>query len=210
MPKPDKAHYIAKEYDSFERFASYYEQIKSVQELAPKTVLEIGIGNKTVSNYLKEHGFDVTTLDFDASLKPDKVGDVRKLPFQDNSFDLVMCCQVLEHLPFSDFEKALREIARVSKKHAVISLPFHGAWLGVSFNLGIPFYKKTGTLVIKIPYFFHSFEPTKEHQWEMSSIETPENIIQKKIGKFFEIKKTKTIKQNPYHKVWILLSKNVY
>ena len=53
-------------------------------------MLEIGVGNRTVSNYLKENGVDITTFDFDKELKPDIVGDVRDMKgIKDNSFDVV-------------------------------------------------------------------------------------------------------------------------
>lgn len=45
-----KEHY-SKEYDSVERFISYYYQSKLVLELNPKTALEIGVGNKVTYNY---------------------------------------------------------------------------------------------------------------------------------------------------------------
>ena len=38
-------------------------------------------------------------------------GDIMRLPFPDNAFDLVICSEVLEHLP--DFRGALQELARV-------------------------------------------------------------------------------------------------
>jgi 2-polyprenyl-6-hydroxyphenyl methylase / 3-demethylubiquinone-9 3-methyltransferase len=37
-----------------------------------------------------------------------------KLPFDDNSFDIVFCCDVLEHV--SDVPKVISEISRVLKK----------------------------------------------------------------------------------------------
>lgn len=48
-------------------------------------------------------------------------GDAENLPFPDNSFDLVISSQVLEHLP--NFRKGLDEIYRVTKKRAIITLP---------------------------------------------------------------------------------------
>lgn len=49
------------------------------------------------------------------------VGDAEKLPFSDNTFDLVVSSHVLEHLP--DFDEGLREIMRVTKKRAIIAIP---------------------------------------------------------------------------------------
>ena len=42
-----------------------------------------------------------------------KQGDIYALPYNDNSFDLVICSEVLEHLEHP--EKALTEVIRVSK-----------------------------------------------------------------------------------------------
>jgi len=47
--------------------------------------------------------------------------DACNLPFPDNSFDLVIADNVLEHLP--DFWKGLSEIRRVTKSKAIIALP---------------------------------------------------------------------------------------
>lgn len=48
-------------------------------------------------------------------------GNIYKLPYKDNSFDLVLCTEVLEHL--EDPQKGLRELIRVSKKDLVVSVP---------------------------------------------------------------------------------------
>lgn len=48
------------------------------------------------------------------------LGDAHELPFRNDSFDLVLCSEVLEHL--SDPKKAFGEVARVSKKSILISI----------------------------------------------------------------------------------------
>ena len=109
----NKEHYFNPNYDYVNKFISYFYQIDSISNLKDiKSVLEVGIGNKTVSNYLKTNGFKVTTCDFDKSLKPDKVADVRNLPFNKNQFDVVLCSEVLEHIPLKDVHKALSELAQ--------------------------------------------------------------------------------------------------
>lgn len=50
-----------------------------------------------------------------------KQGDIYKLPYKDNSFDLVLSTEVLEHL--KEPEKALKELIRVSKKYILLSVP---------------------------------------------------------------------------------------
>ena len=48
--KASKSHYLG-EYDDLGRFISYFYQIDIVKNLEPDNILEIGVGNKTVSNY---------------------------------------------------------------------------------------------------------------------------------------------------------------
>jgi SAM-dependent methyltransferase len=48
-------------------------------------------------------------------------GDLRDLPFADDGFDLVLCTEVLEHLP--DPQVVVRELARVSRDHLFVTVP---------------------------------------------------------------------------------------
>jgi ubiquinone/menaquinone biosynthesis C-methylase UbiE len=118
--KPD---YSSSDYCSPSRMASYGYQIKEVISQNPKTVLEIGIGNGICTYLLRRANINVTTLDLDNQVKPDVVGSVLELPFESNAFHGVLCCQVLEHLPFDKFAQALRELWRVTSDFTVLSLP---------------------------------------------------------------------------------------
>lgn len=53
-------------------------------------------------------------------------GDIYNLKFEDNSFDLVTCTEVMEHL--EEPEKALKELKRVTKKNLIISVPNEPIW----------------------------------------------------------------------------------
>lgn len=195
-------HYFNEFYDSKERWISYWHQINEIIKLNPKRVLEIGIGNSFVSKYLKERKLNIVTLDIDSRLNPDVVGSVLNIPLKDNSFDVVACYEVLEHLPYENFSRALSEIFRVSNSYAILSLPdvsrvyrlyVHIPKMGV-FKRLIPLPR------IKSP--IHKFDG--EHYWEIGKAGYPLNIIIKDIQKAgFKIEKTYRIFENPYHRFFI-------
>lgn len=55
------------------------------------------------------------------------VGEIKKNIFEDNSFDTVICCEVLEHV--SDLDFAIKSLLRLakSKGRIIISVPFRDA-----------------------------------------------------------------------------------
>ncbi len=193
VPQVSKNHYF-RGYDSWRRFIDYWFQIESVFETKARKVLEVGVGNKTVSDYLEKTGLQVTTCDFAADLKPDVLADVRDLPFEDNAFDTVLCCEVLEHIPFDDFAKALSQLNRVSRKWIIISLPYSAFGISGIVNTRIPRLKD---LVVsfhwQIPLFFKSLifdgVKNKEHYWEVGRKGFSKNKIKKIIREFFTIEK---------------------
>lgn len=51
------------------------------------------------------------------------LGDARRLPFRDRSFDVVVAAEVIEHLEKDDASELLREMERVARKKIIISCP---------------------------------------------------------------------------------------
>jgi hypothetical protein len=51
-------------------------------------------------------------------------GDITAMPFEDDAFDLVMCTEVLEHVPPDRLERACSELARVTRRHLVVGVPY--------------------------------------------------------------------------------------
>ena len=92
------------------RFASYRYQIKEVMLTEPANVLEIGIGPNLVTGFLTQHNVRVVTMDRERHLNPQLAGTILHLPIKDITFDTVLCCQVLEHLPFQEFNNCLKEL----------------------------------------------------------------------------------------------------
>jgi SAM-dependent methyltransferase len=130
-----KGQYSSRAYNTKERFCSFWHQLDETLSLDPRTVLEIGPGEGLVSDWLRRAGVDVTTVDIDPALSPDILGSATELPFENRSFDVVVCCEVLEHLPFEQSRRAMSEVARVSRTGAVISVPDNRPWVGVASPL---------------------------------------------------------------------------
>jgi len=192
--------YSFQRYDSKNRWLSYWYQIKAVLDLRPANVLEIGVGNGTVSGYLKNIGLPITTLDIEPSLKPDILGDVLNMPFQDSSFDVVLCAEVLEHLPFDKFEQGLAQLKRTSKKYVVLTLPHFGHSLKLSFK--IPFVGEK-QFAVRLPFpVKHQFNG--EHCWEIGKKGYSPSRIKTAIKKYFTIQKEFIPFENQYHHFYIL------
>jgi len=173
-PQKNKEHYFKSKYNSLDRFVSYFNQIDLVSKLVENKkkdmILEIGVGSGVVPNYLKMADFSVVTCDLDKTLNPDYVADIRHLPFKDGSFLVVTAFEVLEHIPFDEFEKALAEIGRVSSKYVVISIPYRSTGFELVFKFpGIRtlFKKDLLRLFVRIPLKFGGFRTSGQHYWEM-------------------------------------------
>jgi len=168
-----KQFYSSKKYNTLSRLLNYAIQIHEIIDLEPDNTLEIGIGNGFVKNALKHLGYRVTTLDNNTELEPDIVGNVNRLPFRNNEFDLIACFEVLEHMQYIDFEKSLQELKRVSKNNILISIP--DASYKLKFDM--PLVKK----LIILP-FRRSIPVTRSHFWEVNSKGYPLAKILKSIN----------------------------
>ena len=203
-----KQHY-QKDYDTLSRFIGYFHQIDIIQKLKPVTsILEVGIGNKTVSNYLNNKGYVLTTCDFAEDLKPDVVADVRKLPFKPNSFDVVMCCEVLEHIPLKDLNTAVQQLIKVAKKYVLISIPYYSAYFEFKLKFSIGHWKWGKYFSINVPYFLMKPKFTGEHYWGLGI----KGISKSKFRDIFKKNDVKIIsefkeKYNPHHYYFLVEKK---
>ncbi|MEE3368090.1 MAG: methyltransferase domain-containing protein [Planctomycetota bacterium] len=87
-------------YDSKRRFCSYWHQLNETHNVGARTVAEIGVGSRFTSTYLQRQGIQHTSIDIDARLNPTITASVLDIPLEDNLFDVAVCFEVLEHLPF--------------------------------------------------------------------------------------------------------------
>lgn len=210
MKQVDKDAYKFDSYGHVDRWGSYYYQLREIVAQKPKTVLEIGVGDAVIGNYLRSNtNIQYSTIDIAEDLHPDTVGDVRKLPFQDASFDVVCAFEVLEHLPFEDFSVAVSELHRVSRGSVLLSLPHFGP--PVQFLLKLPLMSKIIPrskiiFAFKIPFpKTHKFNG--QHYWEIGKKGYSQEKIRKVLQEKFHIEKEFVPFENQYHHFFILRKK---
>jgi len=111
----------------------YNSLISLARPLYPKSILDAGCGEGFTMDRLKKNGigekiegieYSKDAISLGKKLFTNlifKLGSVYNLPHKDNSFDLVICTEVLEHV--DNPIKALQEVLRTSKKYAIFSVP---------------------------------------------------------------------------------------
>lgn len=108
-----------------------------LDQVTPKRILEIGVGEGMVNSRLIERfpaatvlGLDLPDDDLAADWRTRDLscvfGDATTLPFPDDAFDLVMAIEVFEHLP--DPTASLAELDRVCSGSLIASVPFEPIW----------------------------------------------------------------------------------
>jgi SAM-dependent methyltransferase len=114
-----------------DRFHAKITEIVKAQH--PETLLDAGCGEGFTAEIflrampaLKLTGFDPhePSVEMARMRNPRasfQVGDIYNIPFDDDSFDIVGCFEVMEHL--HDAPRALAELARVARGTVVLSVP---------------------------------------------------------------------------------------
>lgn len=112
---------------------------------APRRVLEVGCGEGRLAHHLVTtcpapevfEACDVSIERVALDLDP-RIGfreaSIYDLPYAAGSFDLVVCCEVLEHL--DQPARGLAEIARVSGRHVLLSTPREPIWRALNLMRG--------------------------------------------------------------------------
>ena len=113
--------------ETVKRFRDYYQlqdyarildvgcakgfMLHDVKQLMP----DLTVAGVDISPYAKEHAIE--------TVKPFiKVGNAKKLPFDDDSFDLVISINTIHNLPLKECKQSLREIQRVSRAHSFVTM----------------------------------------------------------------------------------------
>ena len=107
-------------------------RIEDLFRLAPATgvrALDVGTRDGYLARMLAERYQEVVALDLDQpSIDHPRIWSIRgnaaDMGFADRSFDLVLCAEVLEHIPPDLLPVVCHEICRVSRGVVVIGVPY--------------------------------------------------------------------------------------
>lgn len=107
------------------RFQSNKERLKErldiIKKYKPKKVLDVGCGLGFLVDCLRANGLDAVGVDGSEALKEFwkgdyyQVADANSLPFNDNTFDLVISTDFFEHIPEDEIKQVYSEMKRVVK-----------------------------------------------------------------------------------------------
>lgn len=88
-------------------------------------VLDAGCGEGALVEKYRGMGKNIIGIDLNVSNEYVQMGDILKMPFAEESFDLVLFLDVIEHLDVRDQPAAFIELKRVLKKYGklIISIP---------------------------------------------------------------------------------------
>lgn len=127
-----------------------------VQKADPDEVLDAGCGEGFGVHHLarRDPSLSLAGIDLDGEavayarerfgeVATFEQGTILDLPYEDDALDLVLCSEVLEHLPAPG--KAVAELKRVARTHVLITVPLEpyfqtlndlGQWIGLCDDPG--------------------------------------------------------------------------
>jgi 2-polyprenyl-6-hydroxyphenyl methylase / 3-demethylubiquinone-9 3-methyltransferase len=157
----------------------YFQRILTELQIDPsgKRALDVGCGGGLLAEEFAAMGFAVTGIDpSEASLAAARAhaaasgmridyrpGSGDELPFENETFDVVYCCDVLEHIP--NWDAVIGEISRVLKQNGIF---FYDTVNRTTFS-------KIVVIKMAQEWNFTRFFPPNVHVWEMFI--KPEELI---------------------------------
>lgn len=195
-----KSIYQKDSYFDLVQLSSFIYQIKAIRDFEPKSIIEIGVGSGFTSQYLRSAGYEVVTVDINENLSPDICSDIANLPKVDigEKFDLIVCCQVLEHIPLHELESNVSVLASLGKD-LYLTLPSYHSYFGFGGILRLPHIRKDFGLYLKSPFVKKKLNDGV-HFWEVGSEPDSSRVrIKEILLRHYSKVSISNMPLNPYH-----------
>ena len=169
--------------------------------MQPTSAIEIGVGNGFVSAYLQHAGIPVVTVDINPALNPDICAPLDQVSKHiEQQADLVICCEVLEHMPLAELDANLDHLRNLGAR-LFLTLPNSYKTWGLS---GLAYLPKIGAKM----FDFNFNAPWKRpiaggpHFWEVghSAPCSRQAIVQRLYERYTSVQSGR-FALNPYH-IW--------
>ena len=127
--------------------------LRAISICDPKTILEAGCGEGMMTKHVVRAfpGVLLSSFDINSSLVEQALvaapsvnvfnASVLNIPLENNSYELIICSEVLEHL--QDPRKAMSELVRVGCKNIMLSVP-HEPWFRIGNMIGFSHLRSLG------------------------------------------------------------------
>jgi hypothetical protein len=123
------------EIDGWHRYSSIAQQINSIQFVNPINILDVGGGQGNIKSFLDPNKYNITVYDLNIhsleKIRDSRItaihGDACCMALKDNSFDIAVSCDSLEHVSDTKKKKYCLEMKRVAKSYVIIHCPSDSA-----------------------------------------------------------------------------------
>jgi hypothetical protein len=127
-------------FDQYQRYRMVADLINNERSKPVMNILDIGSGPVDISEFLPDD--KITRLDTESRSEAGYIcGSALDMPFRGGSFDMVISCDMYEHIRPDERETFLDELDRVSRESFIIACPFSGAGIENAEAMVNSFYK---------------------------------------------------------------------
>ncbi len=160
------------QYYSEKRIVHQWFQVKLLEKLPVRRILEIGPALGVPTALLATAGFEVTTLDFeDRKLiggAAHIVADLKTVEtHQLSGHDCILCCEVLEHFSFETSCGILKAFAQSGTPYLVMSVPYQALQFWFSLYINRYTARKKTAFQFRNAWRHFRKQPPGGHQWEV-------------------------------------------
>ena len=111
----DYHRHLDKSWRYYPIYVAKMERVRRILARLPEgaKIIDLGCGEGLLVEELSSQGFDASGVDLNYESEVVVKDDITRTQLPSESFDVVLCLDVLEHLSFADQEKAIAEIGRL-------------------------------------------------------------------------------------------------